>query len=71
MQEPTQKEFILAWLCRFYNDNDMPEEYKLANDKVQKYFYQKELHERHLHFNELHLHFNLSKYLKGGALCNE
>ena len=67
MQEPTQKEFILAWLFRFYNDNDMQEEYKLANDKVHKYFYQKEIQELH----ELHLHFNLSKYLKGGALCNE
>ena len=67
MQEPTRKEIILACLCRFYNGNDMPEECKLANDKVQKYFYQKELNELH----ELHLHFNLSKYLKGGALCNK
>jgi hypothetical protein len=57
MQEPTQKEFILACLCRFYNDNDMPEEYKLANDKVQKYLYQKEMQE----FLNLHLHIRLKK----------
>lgn len=62
MQEPTQKEFFLACLCRFYNDNDMPEKYKLAYDKVQKYFYQKDIQE----FNKLHLHI-----IKRGALCKE